>query len=107
MHFSSMVTVIVLVLTATTGEAAQAPAPAAVSEHQAAFHDLRDSQWVRLVTPALARQEGRLLAHENDTLMLGRGSDSLLHIRAMDVDSLWVRGSSWKTGAFVGSVLGG
>jgi hypothetical protein len=38
--------------------------------------------------------------------MLDRGADSLLHLRSMDVDSLWVRGSSWKTGAIVGSAIG-
>jgi hypothetical protein len=107
LHFSSIAMLTVLVLAATAGDAAaQAPTPAAVSEQQAAIRALRDSQRVRLVTPALARQEGRLLGHEGDTLMLDRGADSLLHIWAMDVDSLWVRGTSWKTGAIVGSALG-
>jgi hypothetical protein len=60
MRFSSTATLIVLVLAATAGDAAaQAPIPAAVSEHQEAIRALRDSQRVRLVTPALARQEGR------------------------------------------------
>jgi hypothetical protein len=107
MRFSSTATLIVLVLAATAGDtAAQAPTPAAVSEHQEAIRALRDSQRVRLVTPALARQEGRLLSHENDTLMLDRGADSILQIRAMDVDSLWARGSSWKTGGVVGLAVG-
>jgi hypothetical protein len=29
-----------------------------------------------------------------------------LNVPVMDVDSLWVRGNSWKTGAVVGSMLG-
>jgi hypothetical protein len=107
LRFSFMATLILLVLAATAGgAAAQAPTPAAVSAHQATIRALRDSQWVRLVTPTFARQEGRLLSHEHDALMLDRGADSLLHIPAMDVDSLWVRGTSWQTGAVIGSVLG-
>ena len=107
MRYNSTAAIIVLVLAAIArGAGAQAPTSAVVPEQQAAISALRDSQWVRVVTPGLTRQEGRLLSHERDTLMLDRGVDSLVRIWAMDVDSLWVRGTSWKTGAVIGSVLG-
>jgi hypothetical protein len=91
---------------AGSAAAAQAAASSGVPAHEEAIRAVRDSQRVRLFTSALARQEGRLLSYENDTLRLDRGADSLVHIWSMDVDSLWVRGSAWKAGAVVGSVLG-
>ena len=107
MRFRTVVTISVLALSATWGSAvAQVPTPPGIPQHQAAIHTLRDSQMVRLHTSALARREGRLLSHDENDLMLAQGTDSLLNISVRDVDSLWVRGTSWKTGALIGSVLG-
>jgi hypothetical protein len=75
-------------------------------QHQTAIHALRDSQMVRLHTSALARREGRLLSNDTEVLMLAQEAETPLSIPVMDVDSLWVRGNAWKTGAIVGAVVG-
>jgi hypothetical protein len=71
MHYSSTAALITVVLAATAeGAGAQAPTSTVVPEHQAAISALRDSQWVRVVTPGLTRQQCRLLSHASDTLRL-------------------------------------
>jgi hypothetical protein len=46
------------------------------------------------------------MSRDAEVLLLAQELESPLNIPVMDVDSLWVRGNHWKTGAIVGSVLG-
>jgi hypothetical protein len=76
-----------------------------VAKREAVIQTLRDSQWVRLVSPALARREGQLLVVNSSELVLARHAQPL-RVPAADIDSLWVRGRATKTGALLGGLVG-
>jgi hypothetical protein len=72
---------------------------------QSAIESLHDSQWVRLTTPGLGRSEGRLLAR-NPTELILSPAPRTVRIPAADIDTIWTRGSSTRTGLLVGALLG-
>ena len=72
---------------------------------QSAIESLHDSQWVRLASPEIGRREGRLLARNPTELILSPAPDPV-RIPAAEIDTIWTRGSSTKTGLLVGALLG-
>jgi hypothetical protein len=84
---------------------AQGPVRPEVAKREAVIQTLRDSQWVRLVSPAFARREGQLLEVSSRELVLARHAQRV-RVPAADIDSLWVRGRATKTGALVGGLVG-
>jgi hypothetical protein len=72
---------------------------------QSAIESLHDSQWVRLASPDIGRREGRLLARNRTELILTPAPDPV-RIPAAEIDTIWTRGSSTKTGLLVGALLG-
>ena len=75
------------------------------SDQQHVFQTLEDSQWVRLAGPGLGRREGRVLQHSPTEIVLSPEPQSL-RIPATSIDTLWTKGTSSKTGALVGGLLG-
>jgi hypothetical protein len=76
-----------------------------VTERQAAFNRLADSQWVRLHVPHVAgRYEGQLLQRGPYHVVLS-AEPKPLRVAATTIDTLWTRGNSGKTGAIVGAVV--
>ena len=76
-----------------------------ITERQAAFNSLADSQWVRLHVPHVAgRYEGQLLQRGPDHLVLS-AEPKALRVAATTIDTLWTRGASGKTGAIVGGLV--
>jgi len=76
-----------------------------VTERQAAFESLADSQWVRLQVPHVAgRYEGRLLQRGPDHVVLSAEPEPL-RIAATTIDTLWTRGNAGMTGAIVGGLV--
>jgi hypothetical protein len=97
-------TAILLILVATpTRGSGQAPGSSAV--RQSVFETLNDSQWVRLVSSELGLRQGRLLQRSPTELILSPEPQPI-RIPAATIDTLWTRGSSTKTGAIVGALLG-
>ena len=75
------------------------------SDRQQVFQSLEDSQWVRLAGPGLGRREGRVLQHSPTEIVLSPEPQPL-RVPATSIDTLWTRGTSSKTGALVGGLLG-
>ena len=76
-----------------------------ITERQAAFESLADSQWIRLKVPHVAgRYEGRLLQRGPDHLVLSAEPEPL-RIAATTIDTLWTRGNAGMTGAIVGGLV--
>jgi hypothetical protein len=75
------------------------------SDRQQVFQSLEDSQWVRLVGSGLSRREGRVLEISPTELVLSPEPQPL-RVLATSIDTLWTRGTSSKTGALVGGLLG-
>ena len=76
-----------------------------ITERQAAFNSLADSQWVRLKVPHVAgRYEGHLLQRGPDHLVLSAEPEPL-RIAATTIDTLWTRGNAGVTGAIVGGLV--
>jgi hypothetical protein len=69
------------------------------------FQTLEDSQWVRLAATGLGRREGQILERSDAGLLLSPASLPL-RVPATSIDTLWTRGSSAKTGAIVGGIVG-
>jgi hypothetical protein len=107
MRLRTVVTISVPALLATWGSAVtQVPTPPGIPHYQTAIHVLRDSQMVRLHTSALARREGRVLSRDVAEMILAQGASAALNVPVTDVDSLWIRGTAWKTGAILGGAVG-
>ena len=91
-----------------------------VTERQAAFNRLADSQWVRLHVPHVAgRYEGRLLQRSPDHLVLSAEPEPVrvagqvlpakhepLRVAATTIDTLWVKRGSAGRGAGIGALVG-
>jgi hypothetical protein len=92
-----------LVLVSLPPDRLYSQTPSNPGARQAAFESLRDSQWVRLSSPALGRRAGRLLQYTGADVVL---SPEPLRIPATTIDTVWTRGRSSKAGAIVGAVLG-
>ena len=93
-----------LLATATSSGGAQGP-PEPSGRAQPAFATLADSQWVRVSGTGLERREGRLVGRSASEIVLS-AQPQPLRVRGTTVDSLWTRGTSFKTGALVGALLG-
>ena len=72
---------------------------------QTAIESLHDSQWVRLTSPGAGRRDGRILARNPTELILSPAPEPV-RVPAADIDTIWTRGSSTKTGLIVGALLG-
>jgi hypothetical protein len=71
------------------------------------FQTLRDSQWVRLVSPEVGRREGRVLERSSTELVLSSDAQPV-RVSAATVDTLWTRGNHAFVGGLVGAIaLGG
>jgi hypothetical protein len=91
-----------------------------VTERQAAFESLADSQWVRLkVSHVAGRYEGRLLQRGPDHLVLSAEPDPVrvagqvlpakpepVRVAATTFDTLWVKRGSAGRGAGFGALVG-
>ncbi len=89
---------------AATGQAQE---PVSVGgPRQSAFESLRDSQWVRLASPGLGRRQGRVLERSPTELVLSPEPQPM-RVGATSIDTLWTRGTSVKTGAIAGALIGG
>lgn len=75
------------------------------SDRQQVFQALEDSQWIRLAGPGLGRREGRVLQHSPTEIVLSPEPQSL-RVPATSIDTLWTKGTSSKSGALVGGLLG-
>jgi hypothetical protein len=85
---------------------AQTPGgPRIDADRHQVFQTLEDSQWVRLAGPGLGRREGRVLQHSPTEIVLSPQPQSL-RVPATSIDTLWTKGTSSKTGALVGGLLG-
>jgi hypothetical protein len=85
---------------------AQTPGgPRLDSDRERVFQTLEDSQWVRLAGSSLGRREGRVLQHSPTEIVLSPEPQPL-RIPATSIDTLWTKGTSSKTGALVGGLLG-
>jgi hypothetical protein len=91
-----------------------------VTERQAAFERLADSQWVRLkVSHVAGRYEGRLLQRGPDHLVLSAEPEPVriagqvlpaksepVRVPATTIDTLWVKRGSAGRGAGIGALVG-
>jgi hypothetical protein len=68
------------------------------------FEVLSDSQWMRVSSTGHARREARLLEHSATEIVLDL--ERPLRIPVTSIDTLWDRGTTSKTGALVGGLLG-
>lgn len=94
------------ILTALPG-GSQAQGPIrADGPRQSGFQTLKDSQWVRLTSPGLGRRQGQLLERSATEVVLSSRPQPL-RIPATSIDTLWTRGTSVKTGAIAGALIGG
>jgi hypothetical protein len=87
------------------GSAQTVGGPRLDSDRQQEFQTLEDSQWIRLAGPGLGRREGRVLQHTPTEIVLSPEQQSL-RIPATSIDTLWTKGTSSKSGALVGGLLG-
>ena len=71
-----------------------------VTERQAAFESLADSQ----ASHVAGRNEGRLLQRGPDHVVLSADPQPL-RVAATTIDTLWTRGNAGVTGAIVGGLL--
>jgi hypothetical protein len=94
--------IICLILTTPTLAAGQA---AASGEMRTAFESLRVSQWVRLAGSGLGIRQGRLVARSPTELILSPDPHSV-RVPLAEIDTLWTRAHSTRTGAIVGALLG-
>jgi hypothetical protein len=91
-----------------------------VTQRQAAFESLADSQWVRLkVSHVAGRYEGRLLQRGPDHLVLSAEPEPVrvagqvlpakpetVRVAATTIDTLWVKRGSAGRGAGIGALVG-
>jgi hypothetical protein len=68
------------------------------------FEVLSDSQWMRVSSTGHARREARLLEHSATEIVLDL--ERPLRIPVTSIDTLWDRGTTSKTWALVGGLLG-
>lgn len=59
----------------------------------------------RLASPGFGRREGRLLSR-NPTELILSPAPRPVRVPAAEVDTIWTRGTSTKTGLIVGALLG-
>ncbi len=106
MHHSLATTALcgLLILPGLAG-AQTAGGPRLDSDRQQVFQTLEDSQWIRLAGPGLGRREGRVLQHSPTEIVLSPEPQSL-RVPATRIDTLWIKGTSSKSGALVGGLLG-
>jgi hypothetical protein len=71
----------------------------------AALSRLRPGSGVRVHTAELGRLEGRFLSLTDAAVTVGHAPADT-RVALAGIDSLWQRGSAWKTGAIVGGIVG-
>lgn len=67
---------------------------------------LRVGQRVRIEVSEFERLEGPFLAFRADTLFISHPTRGAIGIGASDIDSIWTRGRSGKTGVVIGAAVG-
>lgn len=78
----------------------------ATAKRDSAVARLNTGQQIRLSGVAMHRLVGKAGVAANDSLDLAQ-DDAVRRISIPAIDTLWVRGNSWPTGAVVGGVVGG
>ena len=86
-------------------ELGSAQGPQQITERPNAFESLADSQWVRVTVSEVGRRQGRLLERSSEHVVLS-AEPQPLRVPATTIDTLWTRGTAWKTGGIVGGLTG-
>jgi hypothetical protein len=91
----------IILIAAPVASQAQRP-----DERYVVLESLKDTEWVRVATPALGRREGRVLDWSASGLLLSPEPPQPIRVPATTIDTLWTRGTSVKAGAVAGALIG-